>query len=150
MTLRVYVVRGDRTKITPISEAEWLTALGRVPDLEIREVENRKQHVTPYAELRGEPRQWLGLSMNGVVEAQRPGESLVRAMFALARLLDAQVVNAKLKPYASVEDWERKTRHERVQLEDALRRERTRRWLRRAGFACAVGAVVMLLRWLFG
>jgi hypothetical protein len=148
MSLHVYVARSG-WKDTPILEQEWIDAIARCPELEARPVENRKRSYPPLAVLRGQPRQRLEL-MDGFIHAQRPEEPLVAVLFALAEILDARVYSERGKPYASVEDWERKTRSYRRRREHDVREARKHRWLRRIGFLVAVAGVVLLLNWLRG
>jgi hypothetical protein len=114
-----------RFKDSPIPRAEWEAAVAQCPALQ-GEV-GRRRDGTPFAVacLAADPRQRLQLDVYGLGHAQDPSRELVEAMFQVAGLLGAGVYSERCKPYASPDDWERRTRNYRQG--EAARRARLRR-----------------------
>jgi hypothetical protein len=83
-----------------------------------------------------------------VVDAQDPSKELVLVMFKLAIILDAGVYSERLKRYASVEDWERRTKKYRQSLAERREAYRKKRRIRAALWALLI-VVSAIIGWNF-
>lgn len=109
MSFHIYIAR-DKFKDSPISPEEWFTAATKCDELFI-ENKNRKGQIYTIAKLKADKQQRLDITPYGLVHAQNPSKELVAVMFKLADFLNARVYSEKLKPYESVDDWEKRTQH---------------------------------------
>lgn len=97
--------------------------------------------------LRGKRKKYLQLTRYGLVHVQAPDEQHMYLMFALAAELNAGVYNENFKRYASFDDWDRKTRHERkLALQNSEKERKQNR--RKVFFTTALILVSFIIGWL--
>lgn len=143
MSFHVYVSKAG-FKDNPISVDDWVAAVKSIDDLLIQQETNRNSKVIVVAKLKSDKTQCLSLTVYGLVHAQNPGRDLIEIMFRLADKLNGNVYSEKLKPYSSVDDWEKRTKNYRESLN--LRREAyTQSWYKRKPFIILVTVLFGLL-----
>lgn len=116
MSYHVYISK-EGFKETPIELFDWLAVARQLKELCIHEKVNRKGFRTYTIHLVGNERQWLQLDVYGLVHAQDPSRELVMVMLEAAQKLNAQVYSERLKPYKNIQDWEKRTKKYRENLE---------------------------------
>ena len=150
MSYHVYVARPG-FESSPISTDEWLAAASACPLLRIITTTNRKGIVHHSVRLASDPDRRIWRLPTGVIDAQEPTPEVIEALFSIAPKLGADVYSEKAKKYASVQDWESKTKSYRAQLAVArtkahqVRRHERLRLLAKLATAAVVGAA---LSWL--
>ena len=142
MSRHVYIAF-DRFKDSPISAAAWMAALAQYPALQRPPGRGRGASPAGVVALTADPRQKLSLSVYGLGEAHDPSRAMVEAMFEVASKLGAGVYSERCKRYASLEDWERRSR--KYRQAEAARRARLRRNSRwRTAWIIGVPVLAML------
>lgn len=96
------------------------------------------------ARLDGSKRQKISLSPYGLVFVQDPDKGLVEILFEIASILDAKVYSERLKPYASPEDWEKRTAEYRRQRTDRLEKHVKRKRMKILGWVIVVLVPLLL------
>ena len=145
MSYHVYVAR-DGFKDNPVSVEDWLAAARQCDELVVEERKNRSR---PYhfVALRDNTRAHLALTPYGLIHAQAPTKEQIAVMFKLAGLLHAGVYSEDLERYASVDDWEQKTRNYRDARDRRRAAYKSKRRKRILLFLLFVGACA-LVGWL--
>lgn len=148
MSYHVYIAQ-DGFKNNPITPPAWLAAARQCDEVAVEEKKNRYGRIHHAVNLKGNTRAWLSLTPYGLVHAQDPSRELVAVMFKLAALLGAGVYSERLKPYRSVEDWERRTANYRQQRDQRRAAYAGRRRLRAALWLAFIIAL-FVMGWLLG
>jgi hypothetical protein len=134
-------------KDTPIPAADFAHAVHQCPALRLREIVPANGKPVFSASLAGDERARIRLSHYGLGEARHPSRELVEAMFEVAAILGAGVYSERLAPYASPEDWERRTAaYRRAENERVAALARRRR--RHAALLLLAVAAGMAIAWL--
>lgn len=148
MSFHVYIARSGFEN-TPIDGAEWLAAARQCARLLVTEERDSTGRILHSVHLSGNKRKGLARTSFGLICARDPNRELIVAMFQLAERLNAGVYSEHMKPYASVQDWERRTREYRFHRERFVRTRRTRQQAQRCLWALFF-SVTAFAGWIFG
>jgi hypothetical protein len=99
------------------------------------------------ARLDGSKQQKISLSVYGLVFVQNPDKEFVEILFEIASILNAKVYSERLKPYASLEDWEKRTAEYRKRRKHRLEKHSKREQIKILGWM--IFALVCLLSALY-
>jgi hypothetical protein len=144
MSHHVHIAR-EGFKDDPIPDKEWKLAIQDCDDLIFKERRNEKGDWN-IAILKSDNKQHLNVTPNGLMFAQNPSKELVKAMFNIASVLNANVYSERNKPYESVEDWEKRTKKYRENRERRIR-EYKRNIYKRKPFWVILAIFLGLLFW---
>jgi hypothetical protein len=148
MCFHVFIAR-EGFKETPIDMSEWIAVAHQRSELSVTEQCDSRGRSHYSVHLRDNKRDRLSLTPYGLIDAQNPSRDLVVVMLALAEALNARVYSERLKPYTSIDDWERRTKSFRQELNERKASYLAARW-KRIILAIIIIVVAALIGWFVG
>lgn len=119
MPQQAYIARTGPAA-APITESEWSAALRAVPGLRVSDRGVRGQARDTVLRLASGASPRVSLDGSGMVVAENPNEEVMELLFTLAHSLNANVCSARMRPYESLRDWERRSGRRRRQRSSSV------------------------------